>query len=228
MIRNGQLVGFTVVAAAVLGTLAACSDTEPGNAAGSGATQAAAENVEKEKDAAAAARRRAGREPGSIRLGDLNKPATAKEVGAPYDVCSLAWTDLPVEVRPMDGKPHKPTLDAPKQDDPFLVRCRYDNSGKIAINSESGPSGYFILGVGWGDKIETDPAKISGSTAKSWNGRAGLIQRLPDKPEKGKSCIGSVKLSKGAVMVDVTNGRFANVDPCTVVDAALAIAAKSS
>lgn len=227
MNRYGQLVGFTLAAAAIFGTMAACSGTDPGNAAGSGATQAAPENAEKEKDAAAAARRRAGREPGAIRLGDLNKPKTPAEVGAPYDVCSLAWTDVPVEVRPTDGKPHQPTLDAPKKDDPFLVRCRYDNSGEIAING--GGAGYFILGVGWGDQIETDPAKISGSTAKSWNGKAGLIQRLPDKPQKGKSCIGSVKLSKGAAMVDVTNGRFPNIDPCTVVDAALAVvAAKGS
>jgi hypothetical protein len=223
MIRIRQLVGFTLAAATVLGTLTACTDGEPGNAAGSGAQQAAAETAE--KDAAAAARRRAGREPGSIRLGDLNKPKTAAEVGAPYDVCSLAWTDVPAEVRPMDGKPHTPTLDAPTKDDPFLVRCRYDNSGKTAINGHGATDGYFILGVAWGDQVETDPAKISGATAKSWSGKAGLIQRLPDMPHKGKSCIGSVKLSKGAALVDVTNGRFPNIDPCTVVDVALTVVA---
>ncbi|WP_394622466.1 hypothetical protein JNUCC0626_49910 (plasmid) [Lentzea sp. JNUCC 0626] len=218
-IRKGTTAGLLLVTAALLGT-GACTgpDTDAAGPAGTGATGTAQADPGIEK-------RRAGRAEGSLVLGDLNKPKTAQELGAPFDPCStITWNDFPAEVRPDDGKPHTPQLRQPGKDDPFDIRCAFDNSGKVAINPDGSstgtPGGYFIVSVVWagGDKLNADPAKRQGAEAKTWNGKAGLIQRFPDDPKSGKSCIAMAKLGNGVGGASVTNGRF-GTDPCVIADA---------
>lgn len=210
-----------VVGAAVTG-LSACTNDSP--APGPGGTAAG-----QGEDTAGIERRRAGRAEGSIRLGDLNKPKTAQEVGAPFDPCAVTWADFPAPVRPTDGQPHAPRLSQPGPDDPFKVNCIHDHSGKIEISMDGsgspGTSARFFAKVIWGDQL--DVGKIPNTTPKTWGGKAGVTKPLADSPQ-GKSCLGAMSLGTGVAIVDVLNGRFPSVDPCAVVDSLLtAIAAKT-
>lgn len=177
--------------------------------------------------------RRGGRAEGSVTLGDLNRPKSAAEAGAPFDPCGLSWEDFPAGVRPADGKPHKPSAQQPRKNDPFEINCVYDNSGAITLESDgssAGPSGgVFAVSVIWSaSRLVPDASKHKGSTAKSWNDRPGLIKPFTDR-KHGAACLGLVMLSKGVGGVSVRNSRFRSVDPCAVVDAVLAaITAKAS
>lgn len=207
--RSAVLLGVLAVAA-----LTACSgDTDPSPA---GPEQPTVQDQ-------AAEQRRAGRAKGSIALGDLNKPKSFDDVGAPFDPCALDWSDLPEQVRPTDGKPHAPQLRHIDEDDPFVIRCLYDNSGKVVLKADgtrAGNSGHFIVSVVWGTEIQADPAKRKNAEAKTWDGKPGLIQRFPDDPKTGKSCLGLIRLSEGVGGASVTNGRF-DVDACAVAEAAV-------
>ncbi|CRK57005.1 hypothetical protein [Alloactinosynnema sp. L-07] len=220
MIRKGQLAGLLVTTVVVLG-VSACGDSND-NATGPVGAGVTAENSEPQTDPGLE-QRRAGRGEGTIKLGDLNKPKDATEVGAPFDPCTtITWADFPGEVRPTDGKPHPPQLRAPEKDDPFDVRCLFDNSGAITLDSNGDRTGaqgsYFMVSVVWGTKLEADPAKRKGSEAKTWTGKSGLIHRMPDDPKTGKGCIGLATLGSGVGGVAVTNSRF-GTDACAVVDA---------
>lgn len=136
-------------------------------------------------------------------------------------------------MRPTDGKPHTPAARAIQPDDPYEVRCVYDNSGALVLDSQgnnAGTSGgMFLVSVVWSaNKLNADPAKRRGSTARSWNDRAGLVATYNDK-KHGKACLGLVTLSRGVAGASVTNSRFRTVDPCAVVDSLLtAITATAS
>jgi hypothetical protein len=225
-IRRGTTAGLLLVTAALLGT-GACTGPDTAGPAGSGVTGTAQADPGIEK-------RRAGRAEGSLVLGDLNKPKTAQELGAPFDPCStVTWNDFPAQVRPSDGKPHTPQLRQPGKEDPFDVRCLFDNSGEVSINADGGGNpqggGRFLVSVVWasGDKLNADPAKAQGAEAKTWNGKPGLIKRFPDDPKSGKTCLGMAKLSNGVGGASVTDSRFGG-DPCAVADALVnAIAARA-
>ncbi|UVS80576.1 hypothetical protein [Actinokineospora sp. UTMC 2448] len=158
---------------------------------------------------------------GSVQLGDLNNPKTAAEVGAPFDPCALTWADFPAAVRPVDGKPHSPIAQTLLPNSPFSVNCLYDNS--------TDQRSVFAVSVVWSrSKLDADPGKHRGSTARSWNNRRGLIKPFTDR-KHGKACLGLVTLSTGVAGASVRNSRFRDTHPCTVVDALLnAITAKTS
>lgn len=215
------ILGLVLIAVAAAGI--ACTDTTD-----TPPTEESAEDTTAVDDGVQ--QRRAGRAPGSLTLGDLNKPPTPDDVGAPFDPCGLAWTDFPAAVRPTDGKPHKPTPQAPGKNDPYELYCRYDNSGTLTVSSDgttSGATGRFIVSVVWGRKLSTDPAKHPGATQKTWSGKPGLIDR--QKTDKnGTACTGYIRLSAGVAATSVTNSAFPDVDPCTVADAIMtAVAAKT-
>lgn len=227
-IHYGQRAALALTTAALAVSLAACSDDGPGDTA-DGAAATAGQGAPADNEGAQ--RRRAGRNEGVVVLGDLNKPKGAKDLGAPFDPCGLTWADFPAEVRPTDGKPRQPTARAPEKEDPFALRCLYDNSGKIVINADGTgggtDGGYFMVSVVWGEKLETDASQRAGSTTKTFGQRTGLVH--PQPPDKnGKACVAIVALSKGAAGVSVTNGRFPAADPCTVAETvATAIVAKA-
>lgn len=222
MIRYGQWMGAALLLGVSLAGVVACGDSAPSDGAvtAEGAAQGGGEDV------AGRERRRAGRAEGAITLGDLNKPKSAAEVGAPFDPCALGWAAFPVEVRPVDGKPHAPTARQPKPEDPYSVSCVYDNSGKVSFGVDGGAVAatagtYFVVSVVWGERLNADPAKREGAQPKSWNGRNGLVHRQPDDPQRGAGCVTLVALGKGVAGVSVTNSRFPGVDPCVVGDAVI-------
>ncbi|WP_424187626.1 hypothetical protein ACOBQX_07465 [Actinokineospora sp. G85] len=209
------------------GTLACTGnpDTDAAGQAGSEVTGTPTATAEHGRDDTV--RRRAGRTEGAITYGDLNGPKKADEVGAPFDPCTTpTWADLPTEVRPTDGRPHSPTLREPEEQDLFAVSCLFDNSGKVVISPEGGSpidqDGRFQVQVVWGTELDADPTRHENATGKVWNGKQGLIKPLPENPALGKQCIGMVALNTGVAGALVSNNKFPTVDPCTVVDAALA------
>lgn len=221
--RTGRWITSALVVGAAVTGLSACSDDPP--APGPGGTAAG-----QGEDTAGIERRRAGRAEGSIKLGDLNKPKNAAEVGAPFDPCLVVtWADFPAAVRPDDGKPHAPRLSQPKPDDPYKINCVHDNSGAIKIEMDGsgspGTSARFSVQIIWGDELEV--GKIPNTTPKTWGGKTGVTKPLADSPA-GKSCLGAMNVSKGVAIVDVLNGRYPSIDSCAVVDSVLtAIAAKT-
>ena len=57
-------------------------------------------------------------------------------------------------------------------------------------------------------------------------GRPGLVLRPPDDAGTGsKLCLAAVKVGNGAGGVSVANGRFKDVDPCTVAETLAAVIA---
>jgi hypothetical protein len=204
----------------------------PGGPAGAGLSGQATQGRDQGNDKEAEARR-AGRATASVVLGDLDKPKSAKDVGAPFDPCGgdgLDWTAWPAPVRPADGKPHQPRQIKPGGDGTG-VQCRWDNSGAITVGpgGASAPEGgYFTTTIAWGRDLEADPAKRQGSTAKTWGGRPGWS--LPGTSQAGPTCTAVVDLGdgRGAAGVAVVNGRFSTAVPaCDVADTVLtAIVAK--
>ncbi|SER20141.1 hypothetical protein [Actinokineospora terrae] len=228
----------TTLAAIISGTLiltatTACTDTSTadrvGGPVGSGVTgppHTSPGRQVRDQDGArdGVEQRRGGRAPGAIVLGDLDRPRDARQVGAPFDPCSVTWQDFPPAVRPTDGKPHPPALRSPGKDDPFDVRCAFDGVGTIRIPTDGaagGPvGGYFLTSVVWGTRLNADPAARAGSVAKTWSGKPGLQARVDDA-KSGPGCVGLARLAHGVAGVSVTNGLFPGVDPCAVVDSVL-------
>ncbi|ALG06395.1 hypothetical protein [Kibdelosporangium phytohabitans] len=171
--------------------------------------------------------RRAGRNT-PIVLGDLDRPPTWKDVGAPYDPCGIPWTDFAQEVRPTDGKPHAPRLKRPDADVKWQIECVYDNSGPITVAPKAGTSsnpegGYFLATVVWQRDGTADPAKNQGSQAKTWAGRSGYLKPAPDDPRLGQGCMAAVRLTAGgnpagATAIFISNSRFPQKQACDVAD----------
>ncbi|WP_156755877.1 DUF3558 family protein [Actinokineospora pegani] len=202
--------------AALIAVATACTNDETQTAlgpAGAGFSTPA-------QDDAASVDRRAGRAEGSLRLGDLNGPKSASEVGAPFDPCTVVtWDDFPEPVRPTDGKPHPPVQS--EASGSIKVRCSWSNSGQIEIQPGARPTekgGRFQANILWSDKLDADPAREPGSVAKQWAGKPGLLHPRPEDPKFGKQCLGLVTLANGTGGVIVANARFPSVDPCAVAD----------
>jgi hypothetical protein len=228
-IPTRQWLAVIIIAAALAGITSCDSTNGPDQPAADPSSASGAASADPD-----AGPRRAGRT-SALALGDLNKPKTAQELGAPFDPCGLQWTDFPAEVRPTDGTPHAPTLRAPQEGDGFDLRCLYDNSGKIRVDVNNPQSsgvegGYFLVSVIWDHEAGLDPAKTQGATAKTFNGRPGLVARSPDDAKTGaRLCLAAVRVGAGgAAGVSVTNSRFKQTDPCTVAETVVtAIAAKT-
>ncbi|GGM67929.1 hypothetical protein GCM10012275_43120 [Longimycelium tulufanense] len=156
--------------------------------------------------------------PAPLRLGDLNPPPKASEVGAPFDPCEVGWAAFPETVRPEEDR--KPTRKAPGPKDLFKVDCRWDNSGAIEATlgdkpQISGPSTYFIAHVVWGDEYSTDPAEVEGSQPTQIAGKHAL--RVPREPTpNGARCVVYLQLAKGVAAVSILNGRFPKIEACAI------------
>lgn len=169
--------------------------------------------------------RRAGRTE-AVTLGDLDRPPTWKDVGAPFDPCSIAWSEFPDEVRPKDGYSHAPTLKRPGPDVKWTIECTYDNSGAIdaKASTTTGPQGgYLIVTVVWQRDGTADPNKNPGAQPKTWAGRDGFLKPAPDHPRLGQGCMASVRLTvagapAGSGALFVSNSRFPQKPACDIAD----------
>ncbi|MFB9906419.1 DUF3558 family protein [Allokutzneria oryzae] len=140
---------------------------------------------------------------------------TARPAGsAPFDPCTVVtWADFPLEVRTVETvKPrHRPPQAA---DEVFQDGCSFDNN-------EIGDDGFkaFMTLVVWGSiaKIRVDP-KGADDKPVTYGTRRG-VQNREVGPDNAKQCITRFTLDYGQVAgVSVMNGRFPDVDPCTVAD----------
>ncbi|RLK58360.1 hypothetical protein [Actinokineospora cianjurensis] len=218
-VRQGQAAAALVAVAAALG-VAACTTISGGNTASGRAGSAVTDGSGKDRQAA---ERRGDRTEGSIVLGDLDRPKTAQELGAPFDPCKdLSWNDFPAQVRPDPaGPPNTPRLGEVAQDDAFDIRCVWSNhaTAHIGTDGTSRTGRRFVVSIVWaaGDKLDADPTGKPDVEAKTWNGKAGLLRRVPAN-EDGKNCLGMARLGNGVGGAAVTDGRF-GIDPCVVVEA---------
>lgn len=157
-----------------------------------------------------------------ITLGDLDQRVDAASVGAPYDPCAIGWSTFPAEVRPSDPDA-KPVLRPPRDNDGFTVACRYDNGDTVeATVDEQGNSTVntgrdFLALIVWAKpgQVSTNPADHSGSFATSFSGKQGLLK--PGRDSKGNPlCTAIIQLANGVGGVSLTNGRFPQIDTCTI------------
>ncbi|SDD56596.1 hypothetical protein [Actinokineospora iranica] len=225
-VRAAMSAGAVLTAILTAGGCTSSDENTAAGPAGSGVSDQAAPGRPQSADPGAE-ERRAGRATGSIPLGDLDKPKSAGQAGAPFDPCGsdgLDWADWPAPVRPTDGKPHAPTQIKPGGDGTG-VQCRWDNSGAITIGpggSSAPQGGLFTTTIAWGRDLQTDPAKRPGSTTKTWGGRSGWS--LPGNSKSGPTCTAVADLGegRGAAGVVVQNARFAADAPaCDVVDSVI-------
>lgn len=231
--------GVGILLAAAAAGLVGCSDDSPPtppNPASPGASAPAAPGGNDSE----AQLRRAGRA-SAVPLGDLNRPKTAQEVGAPFDPCGLAWTDFPEAVRPTRNPPPAPRQARPGPEDKWTIGCNYDNSGAITVTvpndpkqpSSSTPGAYFIVSVYWKSDGVADATKNPNAQKRTWGTHEGFVVDTPDDGKTGPGCVAAVRLSKGgnpagSGLVSVTNNRFP-LKPCDIADkVAAAIAAKNT
>ncbi|OLR91073.1 hypothetical protein [Actinokineospora bangkokensis] len=230
MSRDGMSIDRRYVRAATAATAmlafittTACTTTDPDTPTPS--TQATGSGGEPGGDGDAE-QRRAGRATGSVALGDLDPPKNAEQVGAPFDPCGLAWGDFPAPVRPTDGAEHAPQLRPAGGTNGVGLRCVYSNSGKVTINPDGPPTGpeggVFSTTVVWDRNLQTDPAKVPGSTTKTWGGHPGwIVTTANDKT--GPQCSAVITLADGAAGITTANNRFPQTPPCEVVEALAAV-----
>lgn len=165
-----------------------------------------------------------------LTLGALNAPATTGSVSAPFDPCTVIdWSDLPTTVRPATAT--RPSPQKPEMGEDFVLGCRFDNSGPTTSDDHAAPGGepgLFTVTLTW-DTTPPGPLTASSdpaATAVLFGGRAG-VQRQGTDPHGHRMCTGLMPVAAGAAGATVTNSRFPQTDPCTVVATALgAIASK--
>ncbi|GLZ28183.1 hypothetical protein Lesp02_03730 [Lentzea sp. NBRC 105346] len=161
----------------------------------------------------------------AVKLGDLNIPADAKSVGAPFDPCQVGWPAFPEAVRPRQEK--KPKLRDSGGDIPFDTACRYDNSDDVkgTVDPKTGQatvkSGKDLIAlIIWSKPggIPGNPAEVKGAVAATFAGKAGWTKT--GATSKGSPiCTTAVQLANGVGGVSVTNSRFPQTDTCEIAKA---------
>ncbi|RDI35403.1 hypothetical protein [Lentzea flaviverrucosa] len=156
----------------------------------------------------------------TITLGDLDPKVDAKSVGAPFDPCQVGWESMPAEVRSATNA--KPKLRAPKKDDVFAVGCRYDNGAADEVSTEQGAApkvgkNFFVLVV-WAKpgQMATAQADHAGSQSAQFGPKSGLLKPTTNNASQEAACTAIMPLANGSAAVGITNGRFPQVDTCSI------------
>ncbi|MDU0292998.1 DUF3558 family protein [Saccharothrix longispora] len=221
--RSNTFTKLTLAAIAAA-TLTACTSTIPGTAtpasstAGPGGSSTAATTP----TPGSAAPSESDRPDTPIVLGDLDQRVDAASVGAPYDPCAIGWQAFPAQVRPTKADT-KPVLRPPRNDDPFAVACRYDNSDTVEVtvdehgNASSETGKDFLALIVWArpGQVSANPADHTGSSATTYGGKQGVLK--PGRDSKDNAlCTAIIQLADGVGGVSLTNGRFPDIDTCVI------------
>ncbi|GAA2678730.1 MULTISPECIES: DUF3558 domain-containing protein [Actinosynnema] len=204
-------------------TLAACTSTIPGTATPQNDTpRSGHSSVTTTAPPGSSVPSEQNRPENALALGDLDQRVDAASVGAPYDPCAIGWGAFPAEIRPSKADA-KPTLRPPRDTDNFAIACRYDNGDTVEVNvdehgnASSNTGRDFIALIVWArpGQASANPADHTGATATSFSSKPGLLK--PGQDSKGNAmCTAIVQLTNGAGGVSLTNGRFAQVDTCSI------------
>ncbi|GAA3996027.1 hypothetical protein GCM10022247_14960 [Allokutzneria multivorans] len=154
---------------------------------------------------------------GEALAGPTPPPTTTSRLpgSAPFDPCKIiSWKDFPLDVRTVeDVTPRHRPPNPQEPNEVYSDGCAFDNNELVPFKA-------FMTLVIWGSitKIRVDP-KNPGDKPVMYGNRRGV--QTADVDEKGvKGCVTRFTLDYGQVGgVSLINGRFPDVDPCTVVDA---------
>ncbi|MFD9701249.1 hypothetical protein [Lentzea sp. NPDC059081] len=156
----------------------------------------------------------------TITLGDLDPKVDAKSVGAPFDPCQVGWESMPAPVRSATNA--KPKLRSPGKDDVFTVACRYDNGDTAVVSTGQGATPNqgknFIVLVAWAKpgQMATSQSDHAGSQPAQFGPKNGLLKPTTNNASKEAACTAIMPLTNGAAAVGITNGRFPEVDTCSI------------
>lgn len=223
--RTGTIAALALATAASAAmTLTSCTTTVPGTATPAGATPdtAGSSTAVTTPTPGSAAPSGSDRPDAPITLGDLDQRVDAASVGAPYDPCSIGWAAFPAEVRPTKTDA-KPSLRPPRDNDAFAIACRYDNGDTVeaTVDEQGNPSSNtgrdFLALIVWArpGQVSANPADHTGSSATTYGGKQGVLK--PGKDRKGNAmCTAIIQLANGVGGVSLTNGRFPDIDTCSI------------
>ncbi|GAB2992282.1 hypothetical protein [Saccharothrix stipae] len=220
--RTGTIAALVIAAAAM--TLTACTTTVPGTATSAGTTSSTAGSSTAPTTPTPGSATASGSDQpdAPITLGDLDQRVDAASVGAPYDPCSIGWSAFPAEVRPTKADA-KPSLRPPRDGDAFAIACRYDNGDTVEVtvdeqgNASSNTGRDFFALIVWArpDQVSTNPADHTNSSATTYGGKQGLLK--PGQDRRGNAmCTAIIRLANGAGGVSITNGKFTQIDTCSI------------
>jgi hypothetical protein len=138
----------------------------------------------------------AGRAPreDALRLGDLDPPATAASVGAPFDPCTVVggWQAYPADLQPATPRDPVPATVGP--DDPFKVGCKFNAVPMFSLLAWGMPTGGF----------SADPAARRGAVARQYGGKPGVESVSTNETSGDPTCYSAVQLSQGIAAIVTT------------------------